>query len=105
MAFIIAGGFILSKAPFMSSRVVMTKLFIVEALFNFVDSGRESMLRKKNAEAQAKVSHILRPGKASEKTPKGVIPPTLCEISQNASRKKMVTESKARNMWEGKRRS
>jgi hypothetical protein len=24
MAFIIAGGFILSKAPFMSSRVVMT---------------------------------------------------------------------------------
>jgi hypothetical protein len=30
----------------------------------------------------------LRPGKASEKTPKGVIPPSLCEISQNASRKK-----------------
>jgi hypothetical protein len=26
--------------------------------------------------------------KASEKTPKGVIPPSLCEISQNASRKK-----------------
>jgi hypothetical protein len=34
------------------------------------------------------VTHILRPGKASEKTPKGVIPPSLCEISQNASRKK-----------------
>jgi hypothetical protein len=32
----------------------------------------------------------LRPGKASEKTPKGVIPPSLCEISQNASRKKIV---------------
>jgi hypothetical protein len=30
----------------------------------------------------------LRPRKASEKTPKGVIPPSLCEISQNASRKK-----------------
>jgi hypothetical protein len=36
---------------------------------------------KKFAVAQAKVTHILRPGKASEKTPKGVIP-------QNASRKK-----------------
>jgi hypothetical protein len=45
---------------------------------------------KKNAVAQAKVTHILRPGKASEKTPKGVIPPSLCEISQNASRKKIV---------------
>jgi hypothetical protein len=33
------------------------------------------------------VTHILRPGKASEKSPKGVIPPSLCEISQNASRK------------------
>jgi hypothetical protein len=43
----------------------------------------------KIAVAQAKVSHILRPGKASEKTPKGVIPPSLCEISQNASWKKM----------------
>jgi hypothetical protein len=43
---------------------------------------------KKIAVAQAKVTHILRPGKASEKTPKGVIPPSLCEISQNASRKK-----------------
>jgi hypothetical protein len=31
----------------------------------------------KFAVAQAKVSHILRPGKASEKTPKGVIPPSL----------------------------
>jgi hypothetical protein len=40
------------------------------------------------AVAQAKVSNILRPGKAWEKTPKGVIPPSLCEISQNASRKK-----------------
>jgi hypothetical protein len=34
------------------------------------------------------VTHILRPGKASEKTPKGVIPPSLCEISQYASSKK-----------------
>jgi hypothetical protein len=42
------------------------------------------------AVAQAKVSHILRPGKASEKTPKGVIPPSLCEISQNALRKKKL---------------
>jgi hypothetical protein len=42
---------------------------------------------KKFAVAQAKVTHILRPGKASEKTQKGVIPPSLCEISQNASRK------------------
>jgi hypothetical protein len=38
-----------------------------------------------------KVTHILRPGKASEKTPKRVIPPSLCEISQNASRKKRPT--------------
>jgi hypothetical protein len=45
---------------------------------------------KKIAVAQAKVTHILRPGKASEKTPKGVIPPSLCEISQNASRKKQT---------------
>jgi hypothetical protein len=43
---------------------------------------------KKIAVAQAKVTHILRPGKVSEKTLKGVIPPSLCEISQNASRKK-----------------
>jgi hypothetical protein len=43
---------------------------------------------KKFAVGQAKVTHILRPGKASEKTPKGVIPPSLCEILQNASRKK-----------------
>jgi hypothetical protein len=43
---------------------------------------------KKIAVAQAKVTHILRPGKASEKTPKGVIPPILYEISQNASKKK-----------------
>jgi hypothetical protein len=43
---------------------------------------------KKCAVAQAKVTYILRPGKASEKRPKGVIPPSLCEISQNASRKK-----------------
>jgi hypothetical protein len=34
------------------------------------------------------VTHILRPGKASEKTLKGVIPPSLCEILQNAPRKK-----------------
>jgi hypothetical protein len=40
---------------------------------------------KKFAVAQAKVSHILRPGKTSEKTPKGVFPLSLCEISQNAS--------------------
>jgi hypothetical protein len=45
---------------------------------------------KKDVVAQAKVTHILRPGKASEKTPKGVIPPSLCEISQNAWRKKRV---------------
>jgi hypothetical protein len=44
----------------------------------------------KFAVAQAKVTHILRPGKAAEKTPKGVIPPSLCEILQNASRKKKV---------------
>jgi hypothetical protein len=37
------------------------------------------------------VTHILRPGKALEKTPKGVIPPSLCEISQNASRKNNLT--------------
>jgi hypothetical protein len=43
---------------------------------------------KKFAVAQAKVTHILRPGKASDKTLKGVIPPSLREISQNASRKK-----------------
>jgi hypothetical protein len=43
---------------------------------------------KKFAVAHAKVSHILRPGKVSKKTPKGVIPPSLCEISQNASWKK-----------------
>jgi hypothetical protein len=43
---------------------------------------------KQFAVALAKVTYILRPGKASEKTPKGVIPPSLCEISQNASRKK-----------------
>jgi hypothetical protein len=43
---------------------------------------------KKFAVAQAKVTHILRPGKASEKTPKRVIPPSLCKILQNASRKK-----------------
>jgi hypothetical protein len=48
---------------------------------------------KKIAVAQVKVTHILRPGKASEKTPKGVIPPSLCEISHNASRKKNVAVS------------
>jgi hypothetical protein len=49
---------------------------------------------KKFAVAQAKVTHILRHGKASEKTPRGVIPPSLCEISQNASRKrKKVNEN------------
>jgi hypothetical protein len=42
---------------------------------------------KKIDVVQAKVSHILRPGKASEKTPKGINPPSLCEILQNASRK------------------
>jgi hypothetical protein len=50
---------------------------------------------KKFAVAQAKVTHILRPGKASEKTPKGVIPPSLCEISQNASRKKKGIDIKS----------
>jgi hypothetical protein len=48
---------------------------------------------KKFKVAQAKVTHILRPGKASEKTPKRVIPPSLCEISQNASRKKFLMKS------------
>jgi hypothetical protein len=43
---------------------------------------------KKIAVAQEKVTHILGPGKASEKTPQGFIPPSLCEIPQNASRKK-----------------
>jgi hypothetical protein len=43
---------------------------------------------EKIAVAQAEVTHILRPGKASEKTPKGVIPLSLCEILQNASREK-----------------
>jgi hypothetical protein len=47
--------------------------------------------------AQAKVTHILRPGKASEKTPKGVIPPSLCEISQNASRKKKTVSTSMMN--------
>jgi hypothetical protein len=47
---------------------------------------------KKIAVAQAKVTHILRPGKASEKTPKGVIQPSLCEILHNASRKKKRNE-------------
>jgi hypothetical protein len=42
----------------------------------------------KIAVAQAKVTHILRPGKASEKTPKGVILLSLVEIFQNTSRKK-----------------
>jgi hypothetical protein len=45
---------------------------------------------KKIAVAQAKVTHILRPGKASQKTLKGVIPLILCKISQNASRKKIA---------------
>jgi hypothetical protein len=53
---------------------------------------------KKIAVAQAKVTHILRPGKASEKTPKGVIPPSLCEISQNASRKKRVLAYTSRGL-------
>jgi hypothetical protein len=53
---------------------------------------------KKIAVAQAKVTHILRPGKASEKTPKGVIPPSLCEISQNALRKKTRKGSKSSKM-------
>jgi hypothetical protein len=43
---------------------------------------------KKIVVAQAKVTLILRPGTASEKTPKWIIPPSLCEILQNASRKK-----------------
>jgi hypothetical protein len=45
------------------------------------------------AVAQAKVTHISRPEKALEKTRKGVIPPNLCEISQNASKKKNVPAS------------
>jgi hypothetical protein len=49
----------------------------------------------KFAVAQAKVTHILRPGKVSGKTPKGVIPPSLCEISLNASRKKNPFDAEA----------
>jgi hypothetical protein len=43
---------------------------------------------KKIAVPQAKVSHILRPGKALEKTPNGDIPPSLCEIPQKRLLKK-----------------
>jgi hypothetical protein len=52
---------------------------------------------KKIAVAQAKVTHILRLGKASEKTPKGVIPPSLCEISQKALRKKTRSAIRTQN--------
>jgi hypothetical protein len=45
-----------------------------------------------------KVTHILRPGKASEKTPKGVIPPSLCEISQNASKKRKKKGKAGKNL-------
>jgi hypothetical protein len=45
---------------------------------------------EKFAVAQVKVTHIMRTGKASEKTPKGVILPSLYEISQNASREKKI---------------
>jgi hypothetical protein len=51
---------------------------------------------KKIAVAQAKVSNILRPGKASEKTPKGVFSPSLCEISQKTSRKRKREREKER---------
>jgi hypothetical protein len=52
----------------------------------FLNTAIEIIKWVKNiAVAQAKVTHILRPGKASEKTPKGVIPPSLGEISKNAS--------------------
>jgi hypothetical protein len=57
----------------------------------FSSNAFEIINRLKFAVAQAKVTHILSPGKASEKTPKGVILPSLCEISQNASRKKRAT--------------
>jgi hypothetical protein len=50
---------------------------------------------------QAKVTHILRSGKASEKTPKGVIPPSLCEILQNALRKKNITSRHPRSRDHG----
>jgi hypothetical protein len=43
---------------------------------------------KKIALAQAKISHILTPGKASVKTPKGVILTCLCNRWENASQKK-----------------
>jgi hypothetical protein len=56
---------------------------------------------KKIAVAQAKVAHILRPGKASEKTPKGDIPPSLCEISQNASRREEVIVVGNAGHWPG----
>jgi hypothetical protein len=54
---------------------------------------------KKIAVPQAKVTHILRTGKALEKTPKGVIPPSLCEISQNASRKKEMKRVNHKTNW------
>jgi hypothetical protein len=53
---------------------------------------------KKFAVAQVKVTHIWRPGKDSEKSSKGVIPPSLCEISQNASRKEKKNTSTMENM-------
>jgi hypothetical protein len=59
----------------------------------------------KFAVAQAKVIHILKPGKASEKTPKGGIPPSLCEISQNASRKKMLDIQRVLFLSEDAKRS
>jgi hypothetical protein len=53
---------------------------------------------KNFAVAQAKVTHILRPGKPWENTPKEVIPPSLCEISQNAKRKKNLLHRAPRRL-------
>jgi hypothetical protein len=47
---------------------------------------------KKIAVVQAKVTHILRPGKASEKTPKRSYS-AKCEISQNRLEEKKVRAS------------
>jgi hypothetical protein len=43
--------------------------------------------------------HILWPGKASEKTPREVVPSSLCEIPQNASRKRKEEEVHNFIMW------
>jgi hypothetical protein len=46
---------------------------------------------QKIAVAQAKVTHILRLGKASDKTPKGVIPPFCVKYRRKPREKKTQT--------------